>query len=73
MHVEAELRPRRRFRMPDKLGADHWRARAKEARELAEQMADDVAKAAMLEIAADYEKVADRALNRRGATRNASG
>ena len=50
--------------MPEKLGAGHWRARAKEARELAKQMADEEAKAAMLEIAADYEKVAARADHR---------
>ena len=36
-------------------------ARAKEARDIAEQIADADAKGAMLEIAANYEKLAKRA------------
>lgn len=39
---------------------EHWLARAKEARELAETISDDDAKRAMLEIAERYEKVAKR-------------
>ena len=39
----------------------HWELRAKEARALAEQIADPVARHAMLEIAANYEKIAKRA------------
>jgi hypothetical protein len=40
---------------------NHWEQRAKEARALAEHIADPVAKRAMLEIAASYEKIAKRA------------
>jgi hypothetical protein len=40
---------------------NHWERRAKEARALAEQITDPVAKRAMLEIAASYEKIAKRA------------
>ena len=39
----------------------HWRNRAEEARTLAEQMNDEVSKQMMLAIAADYEKLAERA------------
>lgn len=41
--------------------SEHWLARAKEARNMAEQITDADAKCAMLEIAANYEKVAKRA------------
>lgn len=51
--------------MPEQLGADHWRERAKEARRLADQMADEEARSTMLKIAADYEKLAMRAAHRR--------
>jgi hypothetical protein len=39
----------------------HWRDRAKEARALADQINDAEAKAAMLRIAEDYERLAKRA------------
>lgn len=47
--------------MPDRLGADHWRRRAAEARELAEQMQDQDARWRMRRIASDYEKIAEDA------------
>ena len=47
--------------MPAKLGVAHWRARADEARTLAEQMNDADAKWRMLRIATDYDKIAKRA------------
>ena len=40
---------------------DHWRARAEEARILANQMNDAEAKVAMLRIAEEYERLAQRA------------
>jgi hypothetical protein len=40
---------------------EHWRERAKEARALADQMADEVSKQMMLRIAEDYERLALRA------------
>ena len=47
--------------MPDKLGSEHWRTRAQEARALAEGMTDPDAQRMMMRIANDYEKIADRA------------
>jgi len=40
---------------------DHWRARAEEAQILANQMNDAEAKVAMLRIAEEYERLAQRA------------
>jgi hypothetical protein len=39
----------------------HWRSRAKEARDLAEKIADHESKLRMLGIADEYEKLAERA------------
>ena len=48
---------------------EHWRQRAEESRLIDEQLDDPVARAAMLRIAEDYERIADqarvRALGRR--------
>ena len=40
---------------------EHWRRRAEEARLVAVQLDDPVAKAAMLRIARDYEQIAEQA------------
>jgi hypothetical protein len=52
--------------MPSKLtfDAEHWRSRAEEARVLAELMGDPLGKAAMLELADQYESLAQRAEER---------
>ena len=42
----------------------HWRQRAEEARTIAEQMSDLNSKDAMLRIATDYERLAERAEQR---------
>lgn len=47
--------------MPDRLGADHWRERAKEARVQASQMQDADARRNMREIAENYEQLAEQA------------
>jgi hypothetical protein len=44
--------------------SQHWHARAKEARILANEMNDSEAKSAMLRIAEDYEHLAQRAKDR---------
>jgi hypothetical protein len=42
----------------------HWRRRTEEARTVAEQMSDSPSKDAMLRIAKDYERLAERAQER---------
>jgi len=44
---------------------DHWRERAKEARALAEKMDDAQTKRTMLDIAESYDRLADRAKQRK--------
>jgi len=44
---------------------EYWHDHAKEARALAEKMADPVSKQKMLEVAANYEHLARRAEDRR--------
>jgi hypothetical protein len=39
---------------------EHWRKRAEEARDLANQMNDETSKQTMLNIAADYDRLAER-------------
>jgi hypothetical protein len=43
---------------------EHWHNRAEEARNLEDQMNDEVSKKMMLQIAADYERLAERAMLR---------
>jgi F0F1-type ATP synthase membrane subunit b/b' len=47
--------------VPDRLGADYWRERAEETRAQASQMRDPSAKRTLLEIAENYEQLADQA------------
>jgi hypothetical protein len=55
--------------MPVAFGtSQHWRTRAGEARILAEGMTDETAKRAMLDIAENYEKIAERAEARKEAS-----
>jgi len=49
------------FLVPDRIGADHWRERAEEARALAEHLRDGDASGSMSKIAEEYEKMASRA------------
>jgi hypothetical protein len=43
---------------------DHWRARALEARALADKMADAEGRSRMISIAQEYDRLADRATER---------
>jgi hypothetical protein len=43
---------------------EHWRERAEEARHVAGQMSDPVAREMMLRIAADYERLAEHVQRR---------
>jgi len=54
------------YELPGRLMNDaaHWRARAEEARVHAEQICDPEARRMMLEIAAGYERIAERAEQR---------
>jgi len=45
--------------------AKHWQERAEEARRMAEQIPDPAAQEAMLQVAAGYERLAERAAARR--------
>jgi hypothetical protein len=47
--------------MPARLGAEYWRERAEEARVQADQMRDPAARRTLLEIAQNYEQLADQA------------
>ncbi|HEX6842332.1 MAG TPA: hypothetical protein VF113_12410 [Stellaceae bacterium] len=42
----------------------HWRERAESARRMAEQITDPIARDAMLQVAAEYERLAERAATR---------
>jgi hypothetical protein len=48
--------------------AQHWRARAAEARSVAEQIKDPQARRIMLEIATSYDKLVDRAAKKEQAS-----
>jgi hypothetical protein len=48
----------------DQRGSEHWHQRAKEARQIARFMTDMPDKAALLEIAERYERLAARAVER---------
>jgi hypothetical protein len=47
--------------MPAKLGAAYWRERAEKARAQAEQMRDPTARRTLLDIAQNYEQLAEQA------------
>jgi hypothetical protein len=53
--VWSKRHPRGRMNMPDRLGADYWRERAKEARDQASAMRDEKARRALLGITENYE------------------
>jgi hypothetical protein len=48
----------------------HWRRRAQEARALAEHLRGADARANMLKIAAEYERIAERVRDRAGSARS---
>ncbi len=52
---------------------EHWRQRAAEARQVAELITDPPSKEAMLRIAADYERLAERAAQRARGEEEGSG
>ncbi len=45
---------------------DHWRQRAREMRKMANETGDPSAKASMLKVAAEYDRLAERAEQRAG-------
>jgi hypothetical protein len=47
--------------MPDRLGAAYWRTRAEETRLLAAQMSTERAKLTLLQIAENYDQLAQQA------------
>lgn len=47
--------------MPDRLGPDYWRNRAEEARAQASEMRDPSARRTLLDIAENYEQLAEQA------------
>jgi hypothetical protein len=47
--------------MPDRFGPQHWRERAEEARAQASQMHDPSARRTLLEIAENYDQLAEQA------------
>jgi hypothetical protein len=54
--------------MPARLGVEHWRDRAEETLQLVELMTDEDSKWRVRRIAADYEKLAQRADATNGAS-----
>ena len=51
---------------------EHWRERAKQARNLADLMSDPQSKQKMLTIAKDYDRLADRAAERNRPSQSSS-
>lgn len=47
--------------MPDRLGAEYWRDRAEEARAQASEMRDPDARRTLVEIAQNYDQLAEQA------------